>query len=43
MAKIFRSLGAALAGATLGVTFSISSCVERLPPEWVECLRNCNP
>lgn len=37
-----RAASVALAIAT-GITFSITACVERFPPEVYECLVNCNP
>lgn len=43
MQSLFRRILQAAAIAGSGLVFGLSSCVRTIPPEWVECLRNCNP
>lgn len=43
MSDLKRRIWAVFAALSSGTVFALSSCIERVPPEWVECLRTCNP
>lgn len=42
-AKLLMYLKLGLRVLAVSACCSIGTCVERIPPEWVECLRTCNP